>query len=114
MSTESKYKGVRGNFKTISIGLSDFNQVCIGTDAQREVLAHIYLPDYVATPETKAVAELMAGSLKMFELLEKLSGIALPDGLNDEINAVLDHVTDLDKPQEKFDFEKYKRENGLS
>ena len=114
MDKQNRYKGVRGNFRTISIGLSDYSQLTIATDAQDAEIAHVYLPEYKITPEIKAVAELMAGSVQMYELLEKLSLQELPGDLNKEINSVLENVTNIDKPEPKFSIEEFKIKYGLS
>jgi len=47
----------RGEAKVITLGLSDYKQVCIGSDGSKQVLLHMYLPDHKITPEIEANAE---------------------------------------------------------
>ncbi len=114
MKKMSKYKGIRGNFSTLALETSDYGQLCIATDASNQVVAHMYLPEYKITPEIKSVAELMTGALEMFDLLESMSQFLLPGDLNQQINTLLDKVTDIDKPKIPFDMEAYKKKHGLS
>ena len=66
------YKGIKGNWKVLEIDISDFKQICVGSDASRSVLAHIYLPEYKITEELKATANLMANSYELLQALHEL------------------------------------------
>jgi hypothetical protein len=62
----------KGNLKTIVLNISDYKQICIASDEQKHVLAHIYIPEYEITDEQLVIAKLFENSKKMYELLQSL------------------------------------------
>jgi len=69
---EIEYKGVKGNWEVIELNMADFKQICVASDAKKNVLAHIYLPEYKITDELKATANLMANSYELLQSLQEL------------------------------------------
>jgi len=57
MQNINKEHITRGEAKVITLGLSDYKQVCIGSEGSNYVLLHMYLPDHKITPEIEANAE---------------------------------------------------------
>ena len=67
-----RYKGVKGNWKAIEINSSDLKQICIVSDANKSVLAHVYLPEYKITDKLKATANLISNSYYLLQALHEL------------------------------------------
>jgi hypothetical protein len=66
-----EFKGTPGTWEVIELNISDFKQICIGSDERSSVLSHIYLPNYEITKEEQANAKLMAKSPELLDRLHK-------------------------------------------
>lgn len=106
MSNLKNYKGVVGEWEVIEFDMLDFKQICIASDAQKNVIAMLQLPDYVINNNIRATAFLMSKSYDMIKVLcdlqkliqnnTKLSG-EIDDELLVKMNKVIDEATNTVK-----------------
>jgi len=70
----NKEQITRGEAEVITLGLSDYKQVCIGSEGSNYVLLHMYLPEHKITPEIEANAAFIADAFNGFNRTGKTYG----------------------------------------
>lgn len=66
------YKGIKGDWSSVKLDVPGIRQICIASSAIPEVVATMYLPEYVITDKIEATTALMTQSLNLLRALEEL------------------------------------------
>ena len=85
-------KNTQGTWKVIKLDMADFKQICIASNVQTNVIAHLYLPDYKITPQIEADAKLMSAAPDLLESTKELLALLSFHGYN--------HSTEITKAQD--------------
>lgn len=65
-----EFKGTGKEWDLVELNISDMKQITVFCSNPKQVIAHIYLPDYEITPELKANGSLISKAPEMLLLLK--------------------------------------------